>query len=286
MSINNTHWQHRHLQHVWSISMDGPTPNPLPPNTSSATLLLVVLWITLGPALTLTCTRLYTKLRIKHQIHWDDYLICIASVWLSIDCSGFVGCNTQTETDNIKALSVCGAALNHLQVKNGFGRHIYYLTDDQISQVIKWSTLVEMVNEIAVFFVKTSICLFILRMLSRTYRIVRFLVWATIAIFFVITAVAVITLAVQCTPFQGVWDKSLHPKCISSKVVTQITRAYGGRSERFQCRGLLTIRRSTECDNRLHDSQRTHFHPAELTDEPAHQNWTLYYRGSWFYVCN
>ena len=196
-----------------------------------------------------------------------------------------MGCNTQTEADTVKVLSVCGAALNHLQVKNGFGRHIYYLTDDQISQVIKWSTLVEMVNEIAVFFVKTSICLFILRMLSGTYRAVRFLVWATIAVFFVITAVAVMTLGVQCTPFQGVWDKSLRAKCISSKVVTQITRAYGGRSELFRCRGLLTIRRSTECDNRLHDCQRTHFHPAELTDEPAHQNWTVCYHGSWFFVC-
>lgn len=96
--------------------------------------------------------------------------------------------------------------------------------------MVKWSTLVEMANEIAVFFVKTSICLFILRMLSGTHRTLRSIIWATIAIFFIITAVAVITLGVQCTPFEGVWDKSLHPKCISTPVVTKITRAYGGKS--------------------------------------------------------
>lgn len=128
-----------------------------------------------------------------------------------------------------KVVTVVAAAFNHLQVKYGFGRHIYYLTDDQVSQVIKWSTLAEIVNEIAVFFVKTSICLFILRMLSVTYRTVRIIMWATIAVFFTITAVAVITLGVQCRPFQGVWDKSLHPQCISSKTLTQVTRAYGGR---------------------------------------------------------
>ncbi len=64
--------------------MDERTPNPLPPNTSNAPALLIILWITLGPALVLVCLRMYTKIHIHHQIHWDDYMICVALVRPSI----------------------------------------------------------------------------------------------------------------------------------------------------------------------------------------------------------
>ena len=60
--------------------MDGSVPNPLPPDTSNAPALLVILWITLGPAIVLVCLRMYTKIHIHRHVHWDDYIICLALV--------------------------------------------------------------------------------------------------------------------------------------------------------------------------------------------------------------
>lgn len=93
-----------------------------------------------------------------------------------------------------------------------------------------YTTLVEIQNGIGTFLVKTSVCLFVLRLIHGTNPRVRILLWVTIAILFAITLSTVMVVGLQCVPFQKTWHPEMHGSCISKSVQTQLIRILGSSS--------------------------------------------------------
>lgn len=60
--------------------MTDSIPNPLPADTSNASALLAILWITLAPAIIIVPLRLYTHVLLHRRVDWSDSLIVIALV--------------------------------------------------------------------------------------------------------------------------------------------------------------------------------------------------------------
>ena len=71
-----------------------------------------------------------------------------------------------------KGMVIYGTILSCLRVKYGFGRHIEYVLP-QISQVTMYTTLVTMQNGIGTFLIKTSVCIFVLRLIQGTHPKIR-----------------------------------------------------------------------------------------------------------------
>ncbi|MCJ1475444.1 hypothetical protein MMC13_004106 [Lambiella insularis] len=106
----------------------------------------------------------------------------------------------------------------------GTGRHIICLTPQQASDVVKWSTLAQIVEVIGIAFVKISVCFFILRVLDRaSQRLTQFL--KTLILFIVACHVAPLLLFVlQCRPLQAVWNPTVKGQCYSEHLT--YTAAY------------------------------------------------------------
>ena len=68
-------------------------------------------------------------------------------------------------------------------------------------------------NFIALFFVRSSICIFLLRLLSRTHKNLRHVIFGAIGLNLAATILITFTFSFQCVPFAGSWDKTLAAEC-------------------------------------------------------------------------
>ena len=96
---------------------------------------------------------------------------------------------------------------------SGMGRHIVCLTEEQIFAVLKWSTLAQILEMIALAFVKVSICLFMIRMIQHTMKRVRQGLWILIGLIIACHIAVFFLFVLQCVPLTAVWDPSVSGKC-------------------------------------------------------------------------
>lgn len=109
----------------------------------------------------------------------------------------------------------------------GLGRHIYYLTSDQISQTFKWLWAAEPTNLFAVFLVRLSISLFFLRLIppKKAY------LWI-IRINIVGLVVSDVFISIYyffaCRPIRKVWEPETPGQCFGPGVDSAATWLYQG----------------------------------------------------------
>lgn len=130
-------------------------------------------------------------------------------------------------SDAFQLFALSGEILAALEVKNGMGRHIVYILPT-LSEFTKVVTLAEIGVAIGVGFVKTSVCIFVLRLLERTHRRVVIILYAVMVLNIAITLVAVFCIAFHCRPFRKIWHPSIPGKCFPTQILTDITRLVGG----------------------------------------------------------
>ena len=117
---------------------------------------------------------------------------------------------------------------NVYQVANGVGRHIDTLTPAQLSGFIKWTFVQGVTFVISTFFVKVSVCVFILRFISKTRRGIRYFIYILLAFLIVSTLSLVIALLAQCRPLKALYDFDIKGKCYSKNVSVAIAYIQGG----------------------------------------------------------
>ena len=116
-----------------------------------------------------------------------------------------------------------------LQVHDGYGRHVYYLSNHQILQSTKWTTVFEVQNAIGVYFVKVSVCLFILRMIAVTHEAMRRVLLGTITLLTLLMLGNVSVVCFQCVPFDAVWNPAISGRCMTSSDADKLAKAFNGR---------------------------------------------------------
>ncbi|OCK81166.1 hypothetical protein K432DRAFT_296116 [Lepidopterella palustris CBS 459.81] len=168
--------------------------------------ILIVLIVTFIAALVPVCLRVWVRLRMAGSLGWDDYSIIGAM---------FIG--------------VIGLIFNIPSVTNGFGRHTYYLTHQQIINARMWNELSQLQNIAGVWLVKISICVFLLRILGVAHRNFTNFLYALMAISTAVNLSLVFVWFFQCRPIQAIWNFTIEEKtCMPGSAIVGVAYLSAG----------------------------------------------------------
>ena len=115
----------------------------------------------------------------------------------------------------MKLGSIIGGGLDVPEIRNGFGRHQYYLTDHQIQEFKKYTYGEWLQTFFTLMATKVSICLLLLR-ISPNKRIVRPI--QSLIVFLVLSNVVLsLVWILQCIPVDAAWvaTKQKSAKCFT-----------------------------------------------------------------------
>ncbi|KAK0391605.1 hypothetical protein NLU13_1105 [Sarocladium strictum] len=167
------------------------------------TRLLASVWCLTAAAAVLLGLRLYCKIWRGRGLWWDDHLLIIAMVSLTI-----------------------AAAINTYLVSLGFGQHIDTISSDNLKTINLFTILVATFGIIATTTSKSSFAITLHR-IATTRWMKHFLVFVIISINVSMNLVWIFGFA-KCTPLRRVWDKSVPGTCWDPKklVKFQLFAAY------------------------------------------------------------
>ena len=122
----------------------------------------------------------------------------------------------------LQLITCCGMAFNTLQVQNGFGRRMITLTNAEMSANAKWLIFAELFNFLDLFFIRTSVCLFVLRFLPKTQKWSTYFVYVAWILNFASTLDNMLSFGLQCKPFRGIWDHTIEAQCFDLKTLQSL----------------------------------------------------------------
>lgn len=167
----------------------------LPPDESRGCIINIVGWV--GAAISILCVvlRIYSRLFITRSPGWDDAILVFAAVF-----------------------KIINTALNTVSVSYGIGRHVYYLSDDDIVNTLYYESILRPIGIAAIFLPKLAVVILIIRLMGTAKRGVWFL-YSVIGILFITFALAIILFFAQCNPADHLWHPFSPADCFPSYVI-------------------------------------------------------------------
>ncbi|KAL8806017.1 MAG: hypothetical protein Q9200_005200 [Gallowayella weberi] len=165
---------------------------------------LAAIWVTFAAATFTFTLRMWQRVKTK-SIGWDDYFISVAMLSVTLG-------------------SICGT----LRVHYGAGRHVQYVLPT-LSRAIEWTMIGHSVSYFSIFFVKISVCFFILRVIKGTHRTSRFSVYCLMVLLTLSTIAAIVANCIVCIPLRKLWNPKLAGTCFSRSMLDHVTRTFAGR---------------------------------------------------------
>jgi hypothetical protein len=154
--------------------------DPLPVDENIGSVLLIPAAVFIVPSAITTALRLWAR---KSSLGSDDWTILIAAILTIV----------------LNALSIAG-------VKHGKGRHVCFLDADSIAEIGRYSLINQIVLFWALFFIKISVCLLILRVKSTAT--LRWISGIAVGMMVSSTVVACAALLAECSPVSAYWNRS------------------------------------------------------------------------------
>ncbi|KAI1110062.1 hypothetical protein F5Y14DRAFT_444229 [Nemania sp. NC0429] len=186
--------------------MASTSPLTIPPDESRGYIIKIVAWTGTAISTLLVLLRLYSRLFIIRSFWWDDAIIVFSAV-----------------------LNIVSTALGTVSIHYGIGRHIHYLSEDEILKTLYYFPVSQPIGIAAYCFPKLAVMMFIVRVMGPAKRGVWFL-YTVIAIMFITSTLVFILLFVQCSPPSHLWDPSSPAECLPSYVLTNATYVAGSWS--------------------------------------------------------
>lgn len=116
-----------------------------------------------------------------------------------------------------------------LITRTGLGRHIYYLSLEQIVAFGLYFHVVEVLYVMSTAVVKVSACLFLLRIMARgTSKLLRYSLHGLMAILMVLCIACSLVIILQCTPVESGWDPRVKGRCWKFNQILGIGYAQNG----------------------------------------------------------
>lgn len=118
-----------------------------------------------------------------------------------------------------------------LSVVNGHGRHMYYLSLQNIVNCGLYFHIIEILYALTNAVIKISACLFLLRVLDRAAsKTFRWFLYVMMTVLLMLCTATAIVMLVQCIPIQSGWDPRIKGKCWSYSQVLWIGYAQSSES--------------------------------------------------------
>ena len=112
-----------------------------------------------------------------------------------------------------------------------YGRHVYYLSKDQIVVVVQTNIAVNILNPVALALTRASICIFLLRLIGSV-KIWRRLIWAANVLNVCVAVGTIIMYGINCIPASKAWNQLFDPKtpgwCVNPKVFDDVVKLFSG----------------------------------------------------------
>lgn len=98
-----------------------------------------------------------------------------------------------------------------------------------------WTTINKMLQMVGTMLVRLSACLLVLRMppVGRTKQLHTRAIYMLMVFFVVIPTASFFLVCFRCLPIEGLWDKSLHARCIPIETRRVISWVDGSKSLEF-----------------------------------------------------
>ena len=96
---------------------------------------------------------------------------------------------------------------------------MWQLSRPAISYAMKWFVICTFESYICLFFIRASIGIFVLRLLSPAQLKSRLAVYLGLFSNFAVTFAVLTIDAMWCRPIEGLWNKTIPAKCMSAKTV-------------------------------------------------------------------
>ena len=156
------------------------SPLPCATDDDIGNVLLIPAAFFIVPSTITTALRLWAR---RKSLGSDDWTILVAAVL----------------TVALNALSIVG-------VRHGKGRHVCALDDGSITEIGRYSLINQIVLFWALFFIKISVCLLVLRVKSTA--ILRWASGIVVALMLISTIVACAALLAECKPVSAYWNRN------------------------------------------------------------------------------
>ena len=166
------------------------------------------------------------QMTIVKKVRGDDICIILGMVRKYTES----GANAHTDGGQIFGLVTTSTSL--VEVHNGLGRHIYFLSPDMITNLAKFQVFSILFILISAAFTKASICIFMLRLFQRQ-KALTWLVYGTLLFIFLSYLVNIIVVPAQCRPTQKIWIPSTPGDCWGPSVQINASYFQGGESMGF-----------------------------------------------------
>ena len=130
----------------------------------------------------------------------------------------------------MKVGSIIGGGLDVPEIRNGFGRHQYYLTEHQIQEFKKYTYGEWLQTFFTLMATKVSICLLLLR-ISPNKRIIRPI--QSLVVFLILSNIVLSLIWIlQCIPVDAAWvaTKQNSAKCITQGQVQRVIISQASKS--------------------------------------------------------
>src|SRR6187402_3258862 len=108
---------------------------------------------------------------------------------------------------NYSQLAIVGAAVTAMKsIENGYGKHTYDITPDQLAKLPLLANISGTFAVFAALWSKTSFAVTLLFLLRQTHRRMRIVVWVIIVTMNIAMMASAIMLWTGCTPIEKGWN--------------------------------------------------------------------------------
>ena len=117
-----------------------------------------------------------------------------------------------------------------LAIEHDYGRHIQFITKDDLAQSIKWNLVATVTFILSLVFSKMSVCFLFLRIVGSTCSRVKYaFLYGMMALAITVGSLNAFYTAGQCRPITKDWDHDIPGKC-HGDISVDIGMAQGGKS--------------------------------------------------------
>jgi len=161
------------------------------PDYNLGTSLVAYIWTFTGISAAVLALRLFAVYHVLNRVRAADYTMVAAFIFM-----------------------VATGALITKSCSWGLGRHIYYLSGEQITNIAKYIILAIVPGVLAVALGRASFCLFLISALGVD-PIVRVILWITLILQALVGVTEIILQYSSCgNHIAALWDPQIHAKCI------------------------------------------------------------------------
>jgi hypothetical protein len=147
--------------------------------------------------------RIHNRLFVTLSPVWDDAIIVFAAI-----------------------LNLITVALNTIAISHGIGRHIYYLSNDDIVNTLYYRAILRPLGIIAYCLPKLAVVILVIQLMVTQRRGIWFL-YSIIAVLFVTPGLSIVLLFAQCDPPDHFWHPLSPAHCIPNHVLDAVSYVGG-----------------------------------------------------------